>query len=102
MAGGPGSNLDAPPFTLSASNGQLQVGASSLLPALGPVALEEALVNTAVATSTALLGGGVLPQVEARASAAGQVEATTAPTALPPEEEPVLGASRIYLPTIIR
>ncbi|MEJ5248248.1 MAG: hypothetical protein WHS90_10800 [Caldilinea sp.] len=88
-------------------NAPLAPGASlaitrSLLPALGPVVLEEALVNTAVATSTALLGGGVLPQVEARASAAGQVEATTAPTALPPEEEPVLGVSRIYLPTVAR
>ncbi|MCS6825627.1 MAG: DUF11 domain-containing protein, partial [Caldilinea sp.] len=88
-------------------NAPLAPGASlaitrSLLSALGPVVLEETLVNTAVATSTALLGGGVLPQVEARASAAGQVEATTSPTALPPEEEPMLGANRIYLPTVTR
>ncbi len=74
----------------------------SVLPALGPVVVEETIANTVVITASGALGGGTAPAVQVSASGAGAVTAETPPTNLPPEEEPWLGERRIYLPTIQR
>ena len=74
----------------------------AVLPALGPVVIEEAISNTVVVTASSALGGGAAPTVQVSASAAGAVAVTIPPTALPPEEEPLLGDQRLYLPAIRR
>lgn len=74
----------------------------SVLPALGPVVAEATIMNTVLITASGALGGGTAPAVQVNASGAGAVTAEIPPTNLPPEDEPLLGERRIYLPTIQR
>lgn len=74
----------------------------SVLTALGPVAMADTIVNTVMVTASGALGGGTAPAVQVSASGAGAVTAEIPPTNLPPEDEPLLGERRIYLPAIQR